>query len=68
MPKTLTLRCIYVKKDKDIEYPEGFAIHHSSLIEPKGGKPYFAILLAEEEEKPEKNSAIGFDLTPSDAE
>lgn len=58
--------CYHVKVGEAVTFPEYCKISHSSLIEPKKGKPYFAILVTREHE--EKQSAIGFDLSIEDDE
>lgn len=56
--------CRHVHSRRTVRVPRGYTIQHTVLIEPKKGKPYFAVLLSD---LPPTNtnqnpSAIGFNI------
>lgn len=44
------LICVHVKAGKKTAFPEGFEPKHTVVIEPKKGKPYFAVLMSNDKE------------------
>ena len=70
MPKAtkqrVTLKCLHVKAGEKAVFPRGYTIHHSTLVEPSRGKPYFAVLLTNEHHKSEGHPAIGFHVDEDD--
>lgn len=44
------LLCVHVKAGKKVSFPKGFEPKHTVVIEPKKGKPYFAVLMSNDKE------------------
>lgn len=59
-----SLRCVHIAAGQSLTIPKGYVIHHSQLVEPSRGKPYFAVLLSKEPQQ--YTPAIGFHLTPDE--
>lgn len=65
MRAVVQMRAAHVKAGKPVVIPKGFSIHHSTLIEPKQGKPYFTVLLTDEKKSPTDQlpQAIGYHVS-----
>lgn len=58
---SVKLKTVLVKGNAQV--PKGYSISHSVLIEPKTGKPYFAVLFTDEKKQSDQHGpAIGYHL------
>lgn len=62
---SMKFRCEIVRHGKQTKIPDGWKIWHSTSHEEKGKKPYYTILLTDEDRHAQKDSVIGFDVSPS---
>ncbi len=61
----MKMRCVFLTHKKQIEIPKGWSIGYSQVIEKKGQKPQFMLLLVHEEEAKSGTKlepAIGFHM------
>ncbi len=63
----MRVRTIIVR-DKPVRIPDGWILYDRYLIEPKKGKPYILLMLSDGSKHTQKESCIGFDVTPQSEE